>query len=383
MVAKAAPSSRRDSLISLISRARLARLCGALFVLLGWQASTPTFAAEYWVESVGMASRADAELLAQGLDLPDGALAVRVVRRFLRGQGWLHQVRVEGLPSQAAGEEVALQIQRLGSRAIVMERDEDVEMKIFDTGAPAKATAVTGSSAPTPRSSRAMSPQSILKQAADAHGGEKGGYTLVSHAAALRFEFERTLLIDGQELVTNNLLQRQGEAMRMDVEVVRGPGVSSTTVISAAGQAAVQVEAEVVARDAARVREVLARFTPEEVLAIPLGLAMDVEEAATWQDLVLADGGPADEVTLRPFEAGRDGLVEVTFRRPELYLNVLSWRGPAGLMTWRFEDYVVAAPGLVYPRRVTVHRGGSLVERVEVKRLEVNPTFGPDVFVLP
>lgn len=383
MTVEATPSHPRASLTSTRPPSLLLRASGALFVLWGWLVSAPAFAAELWVESVGMASRADAELLAQGLELPDDALSVRVVRRFLRGQGWQHQVRVEGLQTQASAEAVALQLQRLGSRAVVMERDDDVEVKVFDTGAPAKATVAAGSPASSGRPTKATDPQAILKQAASAHGGEKGGYALVSHASAIRFQFERTLLIDGQELVTNNLLLRQGEAMRMDVEVVRGPGVSSTTVINPAGQAAVQVEAEVVARDAARVREVLARFTPEEVLAIPLGLAMDVEEAATWQDLVLSDSSSADEITLRPSDAGRDGLVEATFRRPELYLKSLSWRGPAGLMVWRFEDYVVAAPGLVYPRRVTVHRGGSLVERVEVKRLEVNPTLGSDAFVLP
>ncbi len=364
-------------------------------LMLSWVLSAPAVAAEHWAESAPVATQQDAVRLRDALDierlvavLDDPDIAARVQRRFLPGHGWRYVLRVDGVDDLDASRTAAEHIAALGTEASVWTREGEL-VERQERVAP-KLQPVTPDRAPVLDADRGQARQArqVLRQAAKAHRGSAGGLEVVSNAASLRFAYERRVELDDGALVASNRYLRSGDAMRLEVQVVEGDGVDSLTVLTPENRAFVVADGPSQARDPARTSEVLARFSPEVVLAIPLGVARDLEGAAAWQEVELEgevelDSGIA--VRLRPSgpPPTRDGLVTAAFDRASNLLVEVEWLTASGLMRFEFDDYRAIADDLIIPFSTRIHRDGRLVETIRVQELALEPALEGALFAAP
>lgn len=346
---------------------------------------SPTRAgAEVWVESGPLSDRKAVENIAESLSLVPGGATVKVVRRFIKGSGWQFLLRVEGVVDAEAGGAVARSIQAAGGRGLVIEQTEGDPRILLDTGVAAKPGDDRGPEEPRIDSARQVpDARAFLKGAVRRHGGERGGLDVVTHAGSLVLAFRRELPIDDGVLVSNNRFYRVGEALRLEVEILEGPGSDSVTLVTDQNAAWVRTDAEPIARDPARAREVLARFSPESVLAIPLSFARDVAEDSAWADLSLSTSGNTKDgvVVVTPVEPGREGLQSAEFAADSHLLTCLRWSGPSGLLEFRFADYRETLPTVMVPWTLSIERNGQIVEKIQIERFEIDGPVDPEIML--
>lgn len=337
--------------------------------------------AEVWVESSPSGDRAAVERLAESLDLESGGTTVKVLRRFVRGSGWQYVLRVDGVADVATGRVIASSLKAAGARGLVFEESAGEAVIVVDTGAPNLATTTaTSDDSEASGSRRAPDVRGLLKDAARRHGGERGGLEVVAHAQSVVLEFLREIPVDQGTMRSSNRYTRVGQAIRLDVDIIDGPGTASVTLVTEQNAAWVHTSGEPLARDPARTREVLARFAPESVLAIPLSLARDISEHSAWSDLSVAVTDGADRsgrVVVTPVQSRRDGLQSAEFSREDSLLAELKWSGPTGTMEFHFADYREVAPSVVVPWSIRIERNGVLVEAVSIQRLELDAVVDP------
>jgi len=352
------------------------------------RAGPASAADEVWVETEPMETRQAAAELAANAALTQGdQRSSRVLRRFVKGEGWRYLVRIDGIQDEDEGRRIAALLAGTGTAASVVARDGDEVHTVDELAAPP-----TAATAPLPAAGAALDrlpdARTVLRDAVRAHGGLKGGQAVLELARSVELDVERTVAIDKGALVAANRYYRQGDALRLEVEVVQGTGTDSVTVLTADNHAWVTTGGETVGRDAARTREVLARFSPEGVLAVPLGLAQDVEDAADWQDLKVVaredlDGAAQLRLASTTPARGNDGLVAAWFDVSTGTLSAVDWRTSAGVIGFRYKDYRSVAEGLIIPFEATIRRDGTQVEQVRVLRLTLDPALDPALFAAP
>lgn len=352
-----------------------------VFVLGAGLAHATTFQAE----SVALATADDARRLKDAA----GAVCAQcaVVRRFVPGEGWRHLVIAPPQPDAGAAQRVldAFSKEGIGGTLWKIEGASRVALGSAPTApaavaaprieAPAEAAPpkreVARAEPPPPPPPRERAPRGAMPRLEDvamAHGGAAGGATLLSAAAAVRFEFRREVVTDG--LQARHVWWSRGPARRLEVEVEKGAGTSSVAVLGSGGQAWVEVEGVSTPRDAARTREVLDRFGPEEVLAIPLALGPELAAGGAWAGLEVA-GEEGREVVLRAPAGSASGLVACAVTKSSGRLAWITWTDRGDETTLRLSDYTEPVPGLVVPRRMEILQGGRLVETIEVLSLDL------------
>lgn len=356
-----------------------------MWSLVAWMiafGSAPAEAA-WRVESPAYKGKATAEehagrVRAKGFD------ACEVVRRFTAGTGWRWYVRIDGLEDerlvQAAGAVLGA-----GDRGALVYSDADGTWMLTETLSPAAPAAPlvapTASVKPADDvapSGRLPSAAQVLRAAQKAHGGRSSAAKAVLEAPALRFEFSRRVGEGTAQVSANNVYERQGLARRLEVRIQEGPGQASRTVIDAGNHAWVDIKGTPVARDAARTREVVERFSPEEVLSLGLNLADRIDNAPEWDrlDQVAQAGGigaPQWRLTAAHAAggAGGGGLVEASFDAGTRTLRSATWEGPQGLLRVGFSDYRPLGEHGLVAHRIEVWRDDKILEAVEVKSLEL------------
>jgi hypothetical protein len=200
------------------------------------------------------------------------------------------------------------------------------------------------------------------------------------NAEAWRSSPLREIPVDQGTMRSSNRYIRFGQAIRLDVDILEGPGTASVTLVTEQNAAWVSTTAGPLARDPARTREVLARFAPESVLAIPLSLARDISEHSAWSDLSVVEPDEASRsgrLVVKPVLSRRDGLQSAEFSREDSLLAELTWSGPTGTMEFQFADYREVAPSVVVPWSIRIQRNGVLVEAVTIQQLELEPVLDP------
>ena len=336
------------------------------------------------VESAPLAERDAALLLHAELSraLGEGApLHPRLVRRFLQGEGWRYLVLVEDIPDAEEASRVAGLAE--GLRVIA------------PPASPPPAEAVTAGAAPdrtredaveAVRQQRLPSAEGVLHAAVKAHGGRDGASARLQAAQSIRFRYQRRVpgAVSGDgALVAENEFLRSGDALRLTVTIEEGEGTDSVTTLTPTQEGWVVVGEEAVSRDGARTLEVLERFSPESVLAIPLGLPEDVETAAAWRGLQTV--GQRDGVWVLRGELGEDeiGLVEAGFDATTRRLSWVVWSAERGAVTFRYGEYREVAEGLVAPFDVVIERDGELIEEIRVSELSLGPPLDGGLFAGP
>jgi len=406
----------------------------SLALALAFSLGGPALAARYVVESPAYGARPEAEAHLKRVLVETGDARCRVVRRYVRGEGWRYLVALEGLGTEAEALGLRERFDGEGGSGTVWRLDEDGRERVPGGASPsglsgqAPSHGVAGDSTPPPadpplgasvveaedsapqrsavtvaepvdvgppearsgdastgsasvadkRSARAQvrAAEARLLAAAAAHGGASGGRAVLEGAARVRFVYRRTLPRPAGALVASHTFLRDGAAMSVDIKVESGEGVDSRILLARTGRAWVKTSEGVVARDPDRTRDVVRRFSPESLLSIPLGFAEDLSVASAWRGLRLVESGPKGAVLEHPGGSsggtGPDGLVRATFDKHD-HLVVVDWREGGSLTRLQYSRYKTFAPGLVLPQEVEVQVDGRTVERLEISALELDP----------
>jgi len=350
----------------------------ALVVFLG---AGLAHATTFQAESVALATADDARRLKDAAG--EVCAQCAVVRRFVPGEGWRHLVIAPPQGEAASAQRVleAFSKEGIGGTIWKIEGASRVALSAVPTAA---AVVAPAPAAPAPQASRSAPPAKPeeparakspprgtmprLEDVALAHGGAAGGATLLAAASAVRFEFRRVVVAEGLE--ARHVWWSRGRERRLEVDIEKGPGTSSVAVLGTGGQAWVVVDGTSTPRDPARTREVVDRFGPEEVLAIPLALGPELAAGGAWAGLEPA-GEEGREVILRAPGGGASGLVACAVTRSSGRLAWITWMDRGDETTLRLADYTEPVPGLVVPRRMEILQGGRLVETIEVLSLDL------------
>ncbi|MEC9388972.1 MAG: hypothetical protein VX944_02770 [Myxococcota bacterium] len=325
---------------------------------------------------------AEAALLEYG---PDGE-HMRISRRFIRGTGWRYVVRLDGFEDRESAVLAAQSfssatgdvrvIEGLGYKRSVVATVGDPE------GQPEAPEAESAAGGGLPSAS------AVLKSAAKAHGGRSGGARTLAKTTSLRFDFTSRTVVGEKDWRIRHRYFRAAERARLEVDMVKGDGVSNTVVMGEAGKAWVATHAMVRERDTLQAAEMLARFAPETgLLSIPLGFAVDIKEASEWQNLATAGrvnhvGTP--HIRLVPKAGEQSNPLEAAlFEETTGLLSRVTWVTRGGRVTFEFRDYRTVTEGVVLPFQVRVERNGGLVEEVTVEALEINPALSNELFGEP
>lgn len=343
----------------------------------------PAWASEFAVELPPQSSKEAAEAM-----LPKGAVTgAHVVRRYVKSTGWSYLVVVDGLSDLDAARKAAGQLATPDEPATIYKKDgkEVREVEVVSTPVLAKDSEADKDRARRKRGSDDGAEQ-VLDAAVRAHGGRGAGLEQLTSAAALRFAYTRKVPADGAEIVADNVYVRKGTGVRLEVKITSGAGQDSLTVSAPDGKAWVYAGGALTDRDPGRVAELLERFSPETVLALPLGLPDDVETAEVWRDLrlvgtVVEDGGSRQ--LLEPSNKSGSGLVSAAFDPTDHTLRRVTWSAESGELTFRYDDYRRLDRHLVVPFHARVERDGALIEEVHIRELSLEPVLEATLFDAP
>ena len=340
-------------------------------------AEEPTADHTLVVESEPVAERDDAVVLHAELTraLGEGArLQPRLVRRFYQGEGWKYLVVVEQIPDADAAERIADLAEGLRVVAPIAVDGPPVSTPRIQPAEPVAAGDAGRARLPAA--------EGVLRAAVKAHGGREGAERLRG-AEALRFSYQRRVPDASRgELVAQNEFLRLGDALRLSVRIEEGQGTDSVTTFTADRKGWVEVGRDAVERDGGRTLEVLQRFSPESVLAIPLGLPEDVETAAAWRGLRTKEQRDGAWVLAAEVAAGEPGLREAAFDA-EGRLAWVTWSAEKGDITFRYGDYRAVAEGVIAPFQVRIEQDGVLIEEIRVTELSLEPALEVALFQAP
>ena len=386
--------------------ASLRAAVGAI-VLFAWP--TLALAKPFYVESAGVETREEAQAqMTRATAAQPGVGRARVLRRYVRSEGWRYLVHVDDVAREKDARALAA---AFGAHAVVIDLESGVAI-VGDADAPVPPPPPQAKAAEPPPPRRKASPredepavaiappkpppappagrdrqreaEGLLHAAAAAHGGATGGLVRLSAAPTVTFAYTRRVpAAEGSAaLVAEHVYQRAGtDAIRLDVHIKKGDGVDSSTVVTPEGTAWVRVKGETTDRDHARTLEVLSRFGPDELLNVPLALAQDLEARSAWTGLEVV-GPEGDTIVLKPVgaTAGQMGLVDAAVYRRDHQLARVSWRRGRNLVVYRFSDYTEMPGGVVLPKKVVIEADGELVETITIDTLDLLKPVSPTIF---
>ncbi len=215
---------------------------------------------------------------------------------------------------------------------------------------------------------------SVLRAAAKAHGGKHGASDMFQPDTSLFFAFIRKVPDGDSSLVVENRYTRKDKSRRLEISVISGHAKGSVTVITPDQTSWVTVEGESLKRDLARTKDVVERFSPEQVLSIPFRFSSDVYMANEWvqfRNTAKVSNNSTLGVVLKSKESTEDGLSLAAFDTATGLLSKIVWKNQIGSVSWTFEDYRLVASGVYMPFHSTIQRDGVTVEEVELLDLQI------------
>lgn len=358
-----------------------------LGLLIGRSAS----AAEYAVEIGQFERREQADAVAVGAQAPV------VLRRYVDGVGWRYIVVVEGLENLDAANSAATAARKAGHSAEILELGEGAGGARPSPAAaqqppPAPAAPPPVAAAPTaaaPTDVLLPDANTVLAASAKAHGGRRGLGAPLQAAAAVELVVLRTVTTKAGALAFRSRYLRQGDARRVEVQAVSGPGVDSVTVVPELGLPAMSVAGVQTPIDPARARQSAELFAPEAVFGGVLALPAELANWSSTDGVVTVSAGIGSERTelilSRSGPAGAalaEGVTRASFGVNDNLTRSITWATPEGDVTWRFDRYQKVGEVNV-PHSILILRDGREVERVEVERLDLAPAVGAGELLVP
>ncbi|MCB9745655.1 MAG: hypothetical protein H6740_23965 [Alphaproteobacteria bacterium] len=316
--------------------------------------------ASYYLESPTVSARGELSTL---LDIAeDAGWSARIIRRYELGEGWIYALVVEDFDDEGDARAAAAHLAELGGMGVAVYRREGRAGVRLSADWPAgdpEGEAVAG---------ELPAADEILLRAVRALGGREGGGARLEEASAVRFQFEREVAVADGVIRARHDYARAGESLRLEIEILEGEAQSSLTVVSPEG-AWLRTTEGVIDRDAGRAAELLAGFSPEQILSYPLRFAWLVERDPAHDALRTVARRSDLERPCLQLEDG-EGLgvcVDVETWRP----IEVSFSGEAGLVRYAFGDWREIDTGLVLPFELVTWRDGEVIERVKVRDLSL------------
>lgn len=346
------------------------------WVIAGWL-SGAAHGAPYYAESAAVATKADAQRLAEDLPCPGDA-----VKRYEDG-GWRWVWRTTALDDLDA------------TRSCLSDRPDDAAgWAVWDvatggtvaasTRAPSPDRAPTAegaSAAPAdgPTSARGAvdggDAERWLARLARGHRGA-GDVTPLDAERVVVFRFTRHVGEDGDPdaRVVRHVYARRGGDRYLSVEPVSGEGTPSRAHVVGAEAWLEGDAADGEPLDAARARAQIDRFAPAAVLGLAAELHGGLPDREGWDRLravsvddaqvVLADPGTREDPPLRLWIDPGSGWLQALERGPD-----------GGAVRWVYADWRRLGDGRAIPATVEVRRGATRLDRVEIEALEVDPVL--------
>ena len=340
--------------------------------------SSTALAADYYLESPELDSKADAERAADAAE--DAGLSPRVVRRLGQGSGWRYVVRVEGLTDGDAALDVAGNLadamgESVGVYAVERGAASLVEEVAARRAAPAAAT-TTARRVTAPASADVEDALPYLERASKEH--KVDGLDLDHHP--VEFGFRRLLTGGG---VADHLYASRDDALYVEVKPVSGDVVGSRLKIID-DQAWLSVDGGPwTEQNIEKARQTARSMGPTKVL--PFVLVLDAAMETRRELLRMETAGRADvdgvEVDVLDFagdQAAGPVRVEVGVDEPLVHRVAFD----AGALVYWFSGHDKIG-SFVLPREVVTERDGTLVDRVEIQTLEVGGKMPSTWFATP
>lgn len=360
--------------------------------------ATEALAAPFYVEGHPHRSAEAAESELRALEAAEPGLGgARVVRRYAPSEGWRYLVHVDDIMDAASLKRVQARYPGAGvAVAIDVETGQEVSLSKAapQTGptpdaAPPKskwwsfgARSAKPAREPSAKPSGQAGSAGLLQAAVAAHGGVDGGRAALVRADHIRFRYRRTLVRAGVAITAEHLWIRSGSDRRLDVRIIEGEGADSTSVVRGATEAWVQTGGQLTERPAAKATELIDQFGPLEMMAYPLGFAVDIETAGAWRGLTVAPGQAGAVTELRPAVPTR-GLTAVGLLREGGQVAYVEMTQPNGLFRFEYSDYRDLGGGVVLPYKTRLSRDGAVVEEMTVLDCDIAATVPTTTFDRP
>ena len=350
--------------------------------------SFPSWAGAFFLELSEHETEAAAEsaMLQYGPDSEN----MRITRRYIRGVGWRYVVRLDGFDAKEEAVRAASSFATKDNAVNVIEGQGYKRTLGEEVGSSTGAASVTDGPVSSKVEGGLPSAAQVLRLAAKAHGGKKGGAGILQTQAALQYSFSSRTTVGDEEMRARHTYTRKGEQARLEVDVLKGSGVSNTIVLAAPSKAWVATHDVVLERDGVQTAQTMARFAPETgLLSIPLGFPVDVKEASEWRGLhttgrVTHEGSPHLRIAPERKDDGEYNPLEAAlFRDDTMRLAQVTWVTRGGRVTFKYTDYRSVTEGLVVLHSVRVLRNGKLVEEIEIKEFDISPKLESSLFTEP
>jgi len=315
-------------------------------------------------------------------------LEVRISRFFVKGVGYQYRVVVAGFSDEDQAAELyeQLTVAESGFSLQLETQSFNVEKRKKDTTSTPEDPPIEPRTSSSTEESHSdadadkkrfrdrLIPTStdVLSHAQEAHENVQRDW---DESEREHFEFTRRLPQDG--VIVKHSFFRLKEAMRLEITVEKGSGVNSTTVLPDEGEGWVQSEEKLVSRNAIRTKELLERFSSQNILSIPFHFSTDVQTASPWRDFnTVEDGG---DIWLL-ISKNSTGLVEASFHKTTWLLNHIKVVEGSNSIEYEFQDYRENGTSGKVPHLVQIYNDGILTEEIQIDRLDLNPDLSEDLF---
>jgi hypothetical protein len=310
---------------------------------------------------------------------------IRNSRFFVSGKGYQYRVVVAGLESSEVAKEWHQQLQTInpdfflqidGKDLVSRQKDpkvvEEMTEKAVVAIVPKKV--LVEKSEEEPRTRRLIpSSADVLSHAQSAHSKIRTEWESTPRE---QFFFYRSLPQEGS--LIHHRFYRSETSLRLDITIKNGEGTNSTTVLPDDDQAWIQSQEKSVARNAVRTRELLERFSSQNILSVPYHFAKDVQTSEEWDSLksVRREG----EVWRLQSKA-TDGLVSASFYRETwLIADIIVQEGDR-TMEYEFSDYRDVDELGMIPHVVQIYDDQQMVEEIQIETLTITDQIPPQLFV--
>jgi hypothetical protein len=222
-------------------------------------------------------------------------------------------------------------------------------------------------------------PIEVLKKSREQH---ERFATLWKESTTERLTYERILYdpMESEPLIVEHHFWRQGNAMRLEVNIQQGEGVNSTTILNPEGKGWVHTKDVYDATEEQFTEQLLQRFSLEGILSILLHFPDDLLSTSPWRLLENIEQ-LEDEWVLTPLsQKDRIQRVKIGVQSELVHSVVIKDEETEAEIEYRFLDYRFNEEQGFAPWRIEVFHNGYPYEVLILSELELNQELKSDFF---
>ena len=318
-------------------------------------------------------------------------LMIRISRFFVKGEGYRYKVVISGFSELNDAENIQERLIAVNEYFELQSEAQVYKVKkeptnetvgahpasesVQEKNAPAEMSDSQGDEKKRFRDRLIPEATDVLSHAQEAH--EKVSSSWVDSDRE-HFAFSRKLPQEG--MVVKHEFYRLKEAMRLEITVEKGAGTNSTTVLPDEGEGWVQSNEKRVSRNAIRTKELLERFSSQNILSVPFYFSEDVKTSSQWRDFTtVIDGGDIWLLVSKE----ESGLVEASFHKNTWLLNHIKVVEGQSSIEYEFQDYRGSQNSGKIPHLVQIYNDEILTEEIQISVLNLDPDLPLELFSKP